>query len=199
MEPIDLLVTLWPSFDHFDRFVSDDRLKGIRLNSAMMSAAELGKDLPAMRRAIRTPGTVPLFYDIKGRQPRIAEVDVERGSDGRHHLVLRLTHPIAVKTPTPVLFKAGDDDALLTKVEDGGKRLVFDGFPRFTVKQGESIAIRDPSLRILDDVISPAEAEKIALAKSVGVTRWFLSYVESQHDVDRFLELVGKDAEVWLK
>jgi hypothetical protein len=152
-----------------------------------------------MRAAMRDPRSVPLYFDIKSRQPRIAEATVEDGADGAKNLVLRLTHAIAVRTPTPVLFKAGDDGALLTAVEDDGTRLVFDGVPRYRVKPGESLCIREPDLRILDDVITDVEAAKIAKVKEAGVTRWFLSYVEQQYDVDRFLELVGRDAEVFLK
>ena len=37
---LELLVTLWPSFPHFERFATDTRLHGIRLNSAMITAPE---------------------------------------------------------------------------------------------------------------------------------------------------------------
>jgi pyruvate kinase len=41
--------------------------------------------------------------------------------------------------------------------------------------------------------------EKIEKAKKAGFTRWFLSYTETQKDVEQFRELVGPDAEVVLK
>jgi pyruvate kinase len=43
------------------------------------------------------------------------------------------------------------------------------------------------------------ELEKIATVRKAGFTRWFLSYVEGKRDVDEFLSLVGRDAEVMLK
>src|SRR5262249_32283507 len=40
---------------------------------------------------------------------------------------------------------------------------------------------------------------KIEKVKAAGFRRFFLSYVQSQRDVDEFVELVGKESEVWLK
>ncbi len=190
---LKLLVTLWPSFPHFRPFLNDPRLSGIRLNSAMMALPELDKELKIVE-AERHEGTVPLFYDIKGRQLRIVEVLPETS-----HLEIRLNHPISVTTPTPVLFKAGADTALLERVVDDGYRLVFRGGPKYMVREGESIHIRHPSLVVGGDQFVPSELEKIARVKKAGFTKWFLSYVESQRDVDEFLELVGRDAEVMLK
>lgn len=187
-----LLVTLWPSFPHFEKFAWDNRrLSGIRLNSAMMSNPELEKELQTIA---RINGSVPLYFDVKGRQPRIIEV-----FDNKDHLDLRLNHPVACKTPSMVVFKGGVDSALLAHLEEDGQRLIFDGGPRYQVKPGESLYIRDPNLEIKGDLFTLAEISKIEKCKAFGFTKWFLSYVEEQRDVDQFLELVGKDAEVWLK
>ena len=189
------MVTLWPSFPHFPRFARDARLSGIRLNSAMMSHPELDQELKAI--AAFGP-TVPLWFDVKARQPRVAEVhpDPER-------LVITLNHPIEVETPQVVLFKAAADRGVLERVEDGGRKLVFargkDHGPAFQVKPGESLHIRHPSFRILGPLFTDAEIAKIEKVRKAGFTRWFLSYVEEPSDVDRLLELVGKDAEVMLK
>ena len=190
---IDLLVTLWPSFPHFERFVKDTRLTGIRLNSAMMDNPELDKELGVIASA-KHLHKVPLFFDIKGRQPRIVEV-----IPNDKYLDLRLNHPVEVKTPCPVLFKAGEDSALLDHLEEDGKRLIFQGGPRYRVKAGESLYLRDRSLRIKGDLFTPEEKTKIDKCRKANFTRWFLSYVEEERDVDEFLELVGHDAEVWLK
>lgn len=190
---LKLMVTLWPSFPHFKPFLNDDRLAGIRLNSAMMALPELVKELAIVEKEQRTD-TVPLFYDIKGRQLRIEEV-----IPSSSHLELRLNHPISVHTPTPVLFKAGADVALLTSIEDDGYRLVFEGGPKYMVRSGESLHIRHPSLKVGGNQFTDAELKKISAVKKSGFTKWFLSYVECQKDVDEFMELVGRDAEVMLK
>ena len=187
----ELLVTLWPSFPHFKRFAYDSRVDGIRLNSAMMSNPELDKELELIN---QMPGINPLFYDIKGRQLRVTEV-----IPNKDHLDIRLNHPIEVKTPVVVLFKAGADYAVLDHLEEGGQRLIFQGGPAYKVTAGESLHIRDKSLKVCGNIFTPQELVKIEKVKKAGFKKYFLSYVEQQSDVDQFLELVGKDAEVWLK
>jgi len=185
----ELLVTLCPSFAHFKRFARDERLVGIRINSAMLSPDELDKEL---RLAKDLP--VPLWFDVKGRQLRIAEI-----LENPDYLDIRLNHPITVNTPTVVLLKAGGDQGLLGEVSEDGYRLTFSGNPYYKVKDGESLHIKDPSLRVHGDLFSEVELEKIEKVKAAGITRWFLSYVEEQSDIDQFRELVGQDAELMLK
>lgn len=191
MQELELMVTLWPSFPHFERFANDPRLTGIRLNSAMMSGTELDGELEIIE---KTKPAVPLYYDIKGRQLRISEVHFNE-----KYLDISLNHPISVDTPTPVLFKAGMDDALLERVEEDGKRLIFHGGPEYMVRAGESLHIRDASLKVGGPQFTEAELEKIKKVKQAGFKRWYLSYVENQPDVDEFMNLVGPDAEVFLK
>lgn len=189
--PPELSVTLWPSFPHFQRFANDPRITGIRLNSAMMSNPELDHELELIQ---KTPTSNPLFFDVKGRQMRVTEV-----IPNKDNLIIQLNHPIEVKTPCVVLFKAGADQALLHHLEDDGHTLVFDGGPTYKVVAGESLHIRDKSLVIKGDIFTPLELEKIAKVKAAGFSKYFLSYVEKQSDIDQFQELVGKDAEIWLK
>ena len=187
-----LMVTLWPSFKHFSLFANDSRLAGVRLNSAMMSGAELDTELEIVR---NLRPLVPLFYDIKGRQLRVAEV-----IPNPNYLEFRLNHAIEVATPTPVLFKAGADVGLLTRVEENGLRLIFEGGnPHYKVIAGESLHIRDKSLVVHGPIFTDAELQKIEKVKAAGFKRWYLSYVEDQTDVDQFQDLVGKDSLIYLK
>ena len=188
----DLLVTLWPSFPHFGKFAADKRISGIRLNSAMMSNPELDKELDVIKSGFHDSN--PLFFDIKGRQLRVVEV-----IPNQDHLEITLNHPIEVKTPCVVLFKAGADYAVLDHLEDDGKKLVFQGGPKYKVNPGESLHIRDKSLSIKGNIFTAEELKKIEKVKAAGFKKYFLSYVEKQSDVDQFLELVGHDSEVWLK
>ena len=190
MKDLELLVTLWPSFPHFGRFAQDKRLGGIRLNTAMVGAYELDKEFGIAK---SIPEHVPLYFDVKGRQLR-----VEEAIPYKSHLELKLNHPIEVKTPTMVLFKAGADYALLNEVRNGN-HLIFEGGPQFMVRDGESLHIRHPSLKVGGDQFTPYEIEKIEKAKKAGFDRWFLSYTESQRDVDEFRSYIGNDAELFLK
>lgn len=187
----ELLVTAWPSFAHFPRFARDKRVSAIRLNSAMMSNPDVEKELETIAKLGKT---CPLYFDVKGRQPRIVEV-----LDNDDHLDLRLNHPVDVRTPCAVLFKGGADVAELHHLEEDGQRLVFTGGPRYRVKAGESLYLRDPELRIRGDLFTAAEIAKVEKVRAAGFKRYFLSYVEEQSDIDQFEELVGKDAEIWLK
>jgi len=190
---LELSVTLWPSFPHFNRFSRDGRLNAIRLNSAMVKGGALVEELEIAK---ALPYTVPLYFDIKGRQLRVQDVIPDND-----HLELVLNHPIQVKTPTVVLFKEAKDPALLEEVVDGTRLIFCDGRkygPEFDVKVGESLHIRDRSLKVEGDLFTELEKDKIAKARQYGFTNFFLSYVESQRDIDEFREYVG-DAQVVAK
>lgn len=191
MLPMELMVTLQPNFPHFPKCARDKRLGGIRLNNPHWSADELKQEL---EQSAALKPTVQLYFDVKGWQLRVEETHFNE-----HYLDITLNHPIQVETPTMVIFKAGADSALLESLQEGGRRLIFRGGPQYLVKPGESLQIRHPDLRVLGEQFSAAEIEKIEVAKAAGIRRYFLSYVESQADIDRFQELVGSDAEVRLK
>ncbi len=202
------MVTLLPSFPHFRKFAGDSRLGGIRLNSAMLTNFDLDKELALIPKDVR----VPLYFDVKGRQLRVTKVH-----PNQKFLDFELNHPINVPLPSPILFKGGEDGAFLVRLSDddlgnlaaeGGapvdpehwyRRLAVAHGPKYLVHPGESIHIRDAGLRVGGNQFVAAELGKIEQVKKFGLTRWFLSYVQSQKDVDEFLELVGKDAEIVLK
>jgi pyruvate kinase len=189
MKDLELLVTLWPSFPHFGKFAQDKRLSSIRLNTAMVNSYELEKEF-SLARSIKD--SIPLYFDIKGRQLR-----VEESMPYKSHLELKINHPVSVKTPTMVLFKAGADRALLKEVKDGNV-LIFDGGPSYLVNAGESFHIRHPSLEVSGPQFTPHEIDKIEKAKKAGFDRFFLSYTQSQKDVDEFRDYIGK-SELFLK
>jgi len=191
MNDLKLMVTLWPSFPHFPLFVTDKRISGIRLNSAMIETADLDAEFATIDSLeIETP----LFYDVKGWQVRVEKV-IEKPD----HMELLLNHRISVQTPQPILLKAGADNVLLLEVADDGKRLIFDRGPLLEVRRGESLHIRHPSYIVHGPAFTNFELEKIEKAKKAGFKKYFLSYVKNQHYVDEFLEIVGDDCEVWLK
>jgi len=189
MKDLELLVTLWPSFPHFPKFAYDNRLSGIRLNTAMVKSYELDEEF---KKARSLKDSIPLYFDVKGRQLRVTEV-----MPYKSHLELKLNHPISVNTPSVVLFKGGEDKAMLREVN--GDHLIFEGGPSYMVHEGESLHLRHPSLVVGGEQFVPQELEKIELAKKAGFDRYFLSYTERQRDVDEFRELIGKDAELILK
>jgi pyruvate kinase len=190
-KPVTFHVTLWPEFDHFPRFSRDDRIAGIRLNSAMMAASEINERF--RRRAAAS--TVPLWFDVKGMQMRIKEVVCDHTHD---HLEFILNRPVKVATPCTVYFKAGEDAAKLIEIQDG-THFIFDGGPQYEVKAGESIHILQPDCEVGGPLLLDYEREKIERIKSLGFTRWYLSYVYDQRHVDEFREVIGPDARLILK
>src|SRR5215471_5151253 len=121
MRHLHLWVTLSPSMPHFRRFAQDKRLSAIRVNSAMIYANEMDGELAA---AAAVPDSIPLYFDLKGRQLRIKKV-----LPFEDHVELELNHNIAVQTSTGVLFKGGEDHARLLELRssaaDQPQRLVF--------------------------------------------------------------------------
>lgn len=146
-----------------------------------------------LKQAKDLSGPVPLYFDLKGRQLRVSEVHPYKD-----HLELKLNHPIKVQTPLVTLFKAGEDQALLSEVVDGN-HLIFTGGPKFKVYEGESLHLRHPSLEVGGTLFTEYEKYKIAKAKEAGFDRYVLSYVESQRDIDEFREHIGKDAKLIAK
>lgn len=187
--PVKLHCTLWPSFPHFSDFKNDDRLAGIRLNSAMMAGAELDSELATIK-----SHKVPLWFDIKGRQLRVREA-----IESADHLELIVNHPITVDLPVMVLFKAGNDGALLKEIHKGGTHLIFEKGPRYRVKPGESLHIRHKSLIVHEPVFLDYEVDKIQKVIKAGFTNFYLSYVEQQTEIDQLRELIGPDAQLILK
>ena len=189
--PVNFHVTLWPAFDHFHKFATNPKVQGIRCNSAMMAASEIDDQFQlAVSKA-----TVPLWFDIKGMQLRIKEIVCGTDCD---HLEFRLNRPIECNLPAVVWFKAGEDAAQLVEIRDGN-HLIFKGGPKYEVRVGESIHIRNPELQVLGKTFLDFEVEKIEKVKSFGFTKWYLSYVYEQRHIDEFRELIGSDAELILK
>lgn len=186
MKDLKFMVTLCPTMSHYEKYASDRRLSGIRLNSAMVFGDDVDKEIEAANKV----KAAPLYFDIKGRQLRVTDFH-----PNKDYLDISINHPIEVKTPTVVLFKAGSDPALLTELREGGTRLIFDGGPKWRVKPGESLCIRCPSLKVNGPVFCDYEIEKINKVVKGGFKRFFLSYVESRRDVDEFREILGFDPE----
>lgn len=190
--PVNFHVTLWSNFDHFNRFSNDDRIQGIRLNSAMVTANQIDKNFEKEIKKAK----VPLYFDIKGMQLRIKEIVCGVEKD---HLEFILNRPILkVKTPCPVYFKAGEDAAKLIEIRDG-THLIFEGGPKYSVSAGESIHILQKDFVVGGKPFLPHEKEKIEKVKSCGFDRWYLSYVYDQSHVDEFRELIGNSAQLILK
>lgn len=189
MKSLETMATLWPDMAHYERFARDPRLAGIRLNTTGRTVEAMPGDV---RKALEL-SDVPLYFDVKGRQLRITEV-----SDRTDHLEIKLNHPISAPTPTPVIFKAGNDAALLKSIEDDGYKLVFDGGPKFKVRPGESLHIRDPGLKVHGPAFTEDQIAFLQIANSFGIDKYMLSYASSMDEIAEMRKHVG-NAEIIAK
>lgn len=188
-----LHITCTPADPHFEEFCDSPALAGIRMNGLLFKSSDLEGELSK----IPKKASVPLWLDAKGRQLR-----VEESISHSTHLELVLNHGITgLVLPHPIIFKAGEDWATVERITDGGKRLHLraDGYPKYRVKPGDSIHFRNQNLTITDSLFTRDEKEKIEKAVKLGNKNFYLSYVESQRDVDEFRELIGKDSQLILK
>jgi pyruvate kinase len=152
-------------------------------------------DLADQISRIPTKTTVPLWFDAKGRQLRVEEAIYYKD-----HLELVMNHGIkGLSLPHPIIFKAGEDWAMVEKID--GKRLVLraDGYPKYRVKPGDSVHFRDMRMVIDGPLFTDDEKSKIEMAVKAGAKRFYLSYVERPRDVEEFRELIGNSAELILK
>jgi hypothetical protein len=188
---MNLHITCVPSDPHFVEFCSDPNVAGIRMNGLLFR----GSDLMDQLSRIPTTTTVPLWFDAKGRQLR-----VEEAIYFKDHLELVMNHKITgLELPHPIIFKAGEDWAMVERID--GKRLVLraDGYPKYRVKPGDSVHFRDMRMMVDGPLFTDDEKSKIEQVVKAGANKFYLSYVERPRDVEEFRELIGKDAELILK
>lgn len=189
-----LHITCSPADPHFNEFLNDPDVSGIRMNGLLFKASNLAEHYAKIPVHLREPSAKLLWLDAKGRQLRVEEAEYFPD-----HLELVMNHTINLPTPHSIIFKAGEDWATVEKVD--GRRLILrgDGFPKYRVRPGDSVHFRDSNVRITDSLFTADEKEKILQAVKLGFKNFYLSYVESERDVQEFQELVGRDANLILK
>lgn len=188
---MNLHITCVPSDPHFGEFCSDPNVAGIRMNGLLFRSSDLADQLSR----IPSTATVPLWFDAKGRQLRVEEADYYPD-----HLELVMNHKLTgLSLPHPIIFKAGEDWAMVERID--GKRLVLraDGYPKYRVKPGDSVHFRDMRMAIDGPLFTDDEKSKIEMAVRAGAKNWYLSYTENRYDVDEFRELIGSEANLVLK
>lgn len=185
---VEIMATLWPEMEHYKFFAADPRLSGIRLNTAKAEVTTI-RDLTEM--AVRQSFGTPIYFDVKGRQLRVAKV-----IPNDENLEIVLNHPISVKTPCVVLFKGGTDPAVLAKAE--GKHLLFEGGPQFMVTPGDSLNVRAP-YEVHGNLFPKKQLYFLRVALEAGIKRFMLSYARSNEEIDELRSIVGDDCEIFAK
>lgn len=174
-----LIATLPPQARHSREIAADLNIDQLRLNTGV----DLGQS-PAdmLDTALFKSGAKPLLIDLKARQLRITKwVD-----PGFEHV--SINHKISVNTPCKVIFR----DSMATVVDViNGDKLVLEDPPESALGAGQSININDPSL-VIEGFLTPRDHEFIEAAKSRGLHRYLLSFVEREEDIIELLALDPK-------
>ncbi|MDQ7821213.1 MAG: pyruvate kinase [Candidatus Eremiobacteraeota bacterium] len=157
----------------------------LRYNTVMPIDVEI---ITVVEQLLELAGEKPLWIDLKCRQLRITKFSY------LPYDYVEISHPITVNMPTKLYFK--DCVADIESVVNG-TRLILAERPLRTVGAGEPVNILDPSLRI-EGFLTEQDRAYIEAAKSLGLHRYMLSFVERREDIEELLSL-DPDAEIIAK
>ena len=175
---IKAIVTIPPYAPFIDEVVAHPAVSGVRLNTVMPTKGAL-EDL--LKRLQDQVGDKELWIDLKCRQLRVKTYGVPPFTE------IELTHNISVDTPVTAYFNDGKEQATVLEVD--GNRLIMQEGPQRVIGPGESINIPHPSLKI-EGYLTTTDQQYIEAGNKLGLTRYMLSFVESQDDVSAFNALV---------
>jgi pyruvate kinase len=181
---VDAIVTVPPYADFLEEVAAHPLVRGLRLNTVM----PLREEPAAVVERLARLGP-PLWVDLKGRQLRVV------GSALPPYTEVRLSHPIAVRTPIDAWFGDGRERVRVAAV-DGDRLILADG-PRRLVGPGESLNIVDPGLEV-KGTLTASDRSYLAALRGLGLTRVLLSFAERVEDVSEVRDALP-GAEIVLK
>lgn len=177
------IVTMPPYGAFMEEVIKHPSVEGIRLNTVMPVKEPLDILLKRMY-DLTSKYDKDLWIDLKGRQLRVKTFGVPPFTE------IELTHSIKVKTPVTAYFSGGEEHATVLAVKDGNKLIMQEG-PKRVVGPGESVNIIHPSLTI-DGYLTDTDKKYVAAAKSLGLHKYMLSFVESHDDIKELNSLDDK-------
>lgn len=126
-----------------------------------------------LKRILDQLGYLDFWLDIKGRQLRITKwADPNYGE-------IHLNHNIKVDLPAQAIFR-GDDICQINAIANN-QIFVYPN-PRFALGEGQSINIHGQNLNI-KGYLTKDDVSYLKAARSVGVNKIMLSFVESNDDI----------------
>lgn len=166
-----IIVTVPPYASFIDDIVGHPAVSGLRLN-VVMPVQESCEEV--LQRLNEKSGDKDLWVDLKCRQLRV------EGYASPPFTKVRLSHQIEVDTPTVAYFSSKEPATILS-VE--GNDLILQEGPRRVVGPGESVNIPHHSLRI-KGYLTETDQRYLDAAKSVGIDKFMLSFVEESSDIE---------------
>jgi hypothetical protein len=170
-ERVKVIATLPPHASHRWDIIKHPLVDELRLNTIMPTAESPFKTL---KRLQRESSGKKLWIDLKARQLRITKYAF------LPYAYVRLNHGISVEVPTIILFK--EEPATIIEVVDANK-LILEGLRPKIVGDGQPVNILSPTLRI-HGFLTKRDEQFIQAGKTLGIHDYWLSFFESQSDID---------------
>ncbi|MCA9478072.1 MAG: hypothetical protein KC535_02915 [Nanoarchaeota archaeon] len=168
---IDAIVTVPPYAPYLRQVVNHPIVSGIRLNTVMPIQGKLEDTLKNLKSLGKD-----LWIDLKYRQLRVTGYWVPPFTE------IELSHEIELDTTKPVTAYFSDGRQKATILRQEKNKLFMQEGPRRVIGPGESLNIKDPSLKILGG-LTETDKEYLRVGKKLGIDTYMLSYVEAQKDL----------------
>ncbi|MFH1174408.1 MAG: pyruvate kinase [archaeon] len=171
---VDAIVTVPPYAPFLKKVARHGLVSGLRLNTVMpIKKTETLEEV--IKRLQDIADGKDVWIDLKGRQLRVVSYWAPPFTS------IELSHPITVNVPTTAYFSNGTDQATVVAI-DGNKLITLEG-PRRVVGPGESVNIIDSSL-VIEGNLTDTDKAYIAAARNVKNSKYMMSFVESNADLD---------------
>ncbi|PIR94166.1 hypothetical protein COT97_02720 [Candidatus Falkowbacteria bacterium CG10_big_fil_rev_8_21_14_0_10_39_11] len=185
MNKTSFIGTYPPLVDHRGLLVRDESIDELRYNT-IMPIGETPEEL-LIRLCTEAKGK-KIWLDLKCRQLRVTEFAYQPFE------FVTLNHPIQIDTPFILHAKFGQVG--VHQVVDG-RKLILSARPVELFGAGQPVNILDKSLKI-KGFLTDQDRVFIAVAKTIGIHSYMLSFVEQEQDIVDILTL-DPDAEIIAK
>lgn len=181
-----LIATIPPMARHRSEIAEHPGVDALRLNTGMPIFGSIKEKLSELK---ELSGKKPLYIDLKARQLRITKWGLPT------YACIELNYSVKVRLNAQVYLRGVREPSYIVGVE--GNKIIIDSPPDGAVGDGQAINIADQSLEVIG-FWAEKDPGFIEAAKSLGLHRYLLSFVESAGDLAALREL-DPEAEIIAK
>ena len=171
-----IIASIAPHLEHLKKIIKHPLIDELRFNTILPVIDEKASLLKNLKKKC---GKKELWIDLITRQLFINKVIQKR------YISAKINKKISVKVPFKVFYK--QTDAHVIDIIDGDT-LIFSQTPFELPEPGEPIKIIDNSL-VIEDYFSKSDIEYINIAKKCDIHNYMLSFVESEDDIKKLLDI----------
>jgi hypothetical protein len=177
-----MLIATLPPVDQEDlaeKIVSHPLIGAVRYNTGYETDYPPPEILSRVFRLTERYGK-KLWIDLEGRQLR-----VENWSWPRYGGRIELNRELEINLPAEINFR-GDPTWYAVKIAHG-KSVYLKINPKKAIGRGQTVNIRADGWKEKNGYLKPADREYLEAALTLGISSFFLSFVESDHDLTEML------------